>query len=661
MPGAPLPLPPRQLLGLAVVLAAAALACRSGTLGKEFKPPRPAAASTSAPATLPPSATQAAAAEAPTGETLKVLRSVQIPLADPLDLARRLGGLTLSDPPTIAPPAAPLRIGAVQRFWITNEDDEAIQVRAVLGEVTDHAYFWIHDEVAVNGAELRALAETFEQDIYPTNRAFFGSEPNPGIDGDPHIYILYARRVGLDVAGYFSSGDLIHPQIDPYSNGHEMFVFNADAVGLDDPFTYGVLAHEFQHMIHWNVDRDESLWINEGYAELAVRLNKLDPGGLEFYYLDDTDLQLNDWPNSEFTEPHYGASYLFLSYLFDRFGRDFSAALAADPENSLDSLDKVLLDFDLTDPRSGETLTADSVVLDWAIANLLNETGGIYGYLDPSDYLPAPVTETLDDCGPAPLRRDVTQYGVDYIRLACPGRRTLHFEGDLQTELWPVDAHSGRYSFWSNKGDEADLTLTQEFDLSGIDGPVSLRYWTWYDIEQHWDYVYLAASLDGEHWEILTTPSGTDQDPTGNSYGWGYTGVSSRGRWIEEEVDLSPYAGSTVQVRFEYVTDGAVFGEGMLIDDVSIPALGYSSDFEANDGGWEAQGFVRVRNELPQGFRLALLRYGDRTEVEPIQLNSDNLADVPLDLRPGEEAVLVVIGATRFTRQPASYSLSFLP
>ncbi|HLF81129.1 MAG TPA: hypothetical protein VI410_05110, partial [Anaerolineales bacterium] len=194
-PGSPLPRPTWHLLGLAVVLAAAALACRVGALSKALKPatlastalPRPAAST----ASLTPSPPSALAAPTETvGEvTRRTLRSVPIPPADPLDLARRIGGLTLSIPPTIAPPAAPLRIGAVQRFWITNEDDEAIQVRAVLRELTDHAYFWIHDEVAVNGAELRALAETFEQDIYPTNRAFFGSEPNPGIDGDPHIYI----------------------------------------------------------------------------------------------------------------------------------------------------------------------------------------------------------------------------------------------------------------------------------------------------------------------------------------------------------------------------------------------------------------------------------------------------------------------------------------
>jgi hypothetical protein len=44
----------------------------------------------------------------------------------------------------------------------------------------------------------------------------------------------------------------------------------------------------------------------------------------------------------------------------------------------------------------------------------------------------------------------------------------------------------------------------------------------WHD----YDYVYLMASLDGENWQILTTPSGTASDPTGNNQGWGYTGLS---------------------------------------------------------------------------------------------------------------------------------------
>jgi bacillopeptidase F (M6 metalloprotease family) len=101
----------------------------------------------------------------------------------------------------------------------------------------------------------------------------------------------------------------------------------------------------------------------------------------------------------------------------------------------------------------------------------------------------------------------------------------------------------------------------------------------------------------------LITPSGTGEDPSGNSYGWGYNGVS--GGWIEESVDLSIYAGKIVQLRFEYVTDAAVNGEGLLLDDISIEAVNTTTDFETDEGGWQPQGFVRVQNVLPQTFRLA--------------------------------------------------------
>jgi hypothetical protein len=192
-----------------------------------------------------------------------------------------------------------------------------------------------------------------------------------------------------------------------------------------------------------------------------------------------------------------------------------------------------------------------------------------------------------------------------------------------------------------------------------------LNYETWYDIEQDWDYVYLLASTDsGANWEIVTTPSGTDTDPTGNSYGWGYTGVSGGGDpgdsiWTEESVDLSQFAGQEVLLRFEYVTDAAVNGEGFMLDDVSIPEAGYSEDFEAGDGGWQAAGFARVENVLPQNFRLALIADGDETTVQIIDVPADNVVDIPLDFSNVDNYTLVVTGTTRFTRQTAAYRFSF--
>ena len=199
------------------------------------------------------------------------------------------------------------------------------------------------------------------------------------------------------------------------------------------------------------------------------------------------------------------------------------------------------------------------------------------------------------------------------------------------------------------------MTLTREFDLTGVSGPVEMSYWTWYDIEEDWDYAFVEASADGETWEILTTPSGTDSDPSGNSYGWGYTGAT--GGWIQESVDLSKFADQKVQVRFEYVTDAAVNGEGMLLDDIAIEAINYQSDFETDDGSWVAQGFVRVENILPQTYRLSLIIKGDTTTVTSIELNEDQTADIPLSLKSGEQAVLIVTGTTRFTTIPAAYQI----
>jgi hypothetical protein len=198
------------------------------------------------------------------------------------------------------------------------------------------------------------------------------------------------------------------------------------------------------------------------------------------------------------------------------------------------------------------------------------------------------------------------------------------------------------------------MTLTREFDFTGVSGPIEISYRTWYDIETDWDYLYLETSEDGETWQIMTTPSGTGTDPSGNSYGWGYTGVTDG--WIEEKVDLSQFAGKKVFVRFEYVTDAAVNGEGLLLDDVKVEAAGYSSDFEADDGGWTAEGFVRIQNVLPQTFGLALILTSD-SSVKLIPLDPDQTAEIPISLQAGEKAYLIVTGTTRFTRELASYQI----
>jgi immune inhibitor A len=599
--------------------------------------------------------------------TLNDLEQVVIPTNDMRELALRLKGIQ-NIPLTVEPPAEPYSVGDKKIFWAINVDDNRpFQVDAILRYETEHLYFWIEDGVRYREGELRELAETFESSIYPTTREFFGSEWKPGIDGDPHLYVLYARSLGRNLAGYFSSADSYHPLAHPYSNAHEMFFLNADVLSLSNLFTYGVLAHEFQHMIRWHQDRNETSWLNEGFSELAAFLNGYYEGGFDTLYANNPSIQLNDWPNSiSTTAPHYGASFLFVNYFLGRFGEDLTRALVAHPDNGLVSIDNVLLENDMIDPGTGEIIGADDVFIDWLVTSYLNDDtigDGRYAYHIYPQAPQAKETLQISNCPLDVQTRGVKQYGADYIRITCSGDYILDFEGSLITNLLPVDPYSGSYAFWSNKGDESNMTLTRFFDLRDKRVPLTLSYWTWFDIEQDYDYVYVSASTDGERWRILTTPRGTDEDPSGNSYGWGYNGASGGGpKWVHEIVDISRYAGDEVYLRFEYVTDAAVHGEGFLLDDVSIPEIGYFTDFETDDGGWQPDGFVRIQNVLPQAYRLALISKGDTSTVEYIPVSADITTQIPISIGDGvDEVILVVSGTTRFTRQEAAYRFSIMP
>ena len=593
-------------------------------------------------------------------EALNTLDQTTIPYDDLYDLACRLKNIC-NVPHALPAPATPIQIGSQQKFWLLNEDTAAnFQVNAALRYITPHSYFWVEAGVQANDKDIKALMDTFENKIYPTDRQFFGSEWTPGVDNDPHIYVLYAGGIGRSVGGGFAEPDEYNPLVYKYSNGHEMFVFNSDNERLSDEYTYGTLAHEFQHMIHWSLDPGETAWMNEGFSQVAMFLNSYSIGGSDSSYAQNPDIPLTNWSSlsdSPFiTDEHYGQSFLFLLYFLDRFGAPATQALVKDKEHGLPSVNDTLKNLNITDPQTGTPITADDVVMDWLVAMYLKDGSVSDGRYTYHNYPSAPqthATRTVTTCPQSPVNLSVNQYGVEYIDISCVGNYTLSFKGSTEINLLPAAPHSGKYVFWSNAGDESDTTLTHDFDFTNFAAPIQMSYWTWYELEKGYDYAYLEASTDGQRWDVIHTPSCFDKDTSGNAYGCGYTGKSGGGDaalWLNETVDLSQYAGRKVQLRFEYVTDPEVNYSGFLLDDVSIPAIHYTSDFETYAGGWQSKGFVRVTNELPQTFRVALILKGDKTTVQNITLTSDQTADIPLSLQTGQNAVLVVTGTQDFTR-----------
>jgi hypothetical protein len=414
-------------------------------------------------------------------------------------------------------------------------------------------------------------------------------------------------------------------------------------------------------MIHWYRDKNEETWLNEGFSMLAELINDFDPGGFEYSYIANPDLQLTDWGTDVGSNgPHYGAAFLFTTYFLDRFGEDATKAVVSHDENGMKSIDIVLAEMNITDPQTNQLVSAEDIFADWAVANFLGDNkveDGRYAYgLYPAAPRANPGT-TFPTCPTGKSELDVAQFGVDYIKINCPGEHTLTFSGRQTEMILPTQPHSGDYFFWSNMGDHSNMFLERQFDLSGVTGSVEMTYQTWFDLEEDYDYVFVSASTDGENWEILNTTSCTIENPSGNSYGCGLNGQTNG--WQEERVDLSAFAGEEVTLRFDYVTDAAVNGVGMVIDDIRLDAIDYFSDFETDQGGWRAEGFVRVQNVLPLTYRLSLITFGDETTVTPVTLDENNRVSIDLNIGGDvDSVVLVVSSTTHFTRQKAEYSIT---
>ncbi len=599
-------------------------------------------------------------------ETLALLEATIVPQRDLVALARRLKGVKdIPAPPTSAPT---LQVGDVVSFWAENlSEDYAFQLDAELVYATPHVYMFVEVGQEVDTDALARSAQHFEERILPKIHEVFGWEWYPGIDGDPHLYVLHATRLGSWVAGYYDSSSEYPQVVSEHSNQHEMFFINLDTIGYSVGTAYyeSVLAHEFQHMVHWAVDLNEDSWLNEGLSELATLLTGYGPSNFATDFLQAPDIQLNAWPEEDWARsPHYGSSFLFMTYLYERYGEEATRTLVQEAANGMVSVQMALEAISATDPTSGEPVKAEDLFADWLVANLLMDSAvgdGRYGYtmMEMQGLPHAALTHTLE-VG-APLEAAAPQWGAHYIHIAggdMAQQVRLKFDGRPTVSIVPAQAHSGRFMLWSNRADESDTRLTRAFDLRGVSS-ATLNYWLWYHIENLWDYGYVMVSTDdGATWTPLATARTTDENPHGNAYGPAYTGTS--GGWVQESVDLTPYAGQEVLVRFEYITDAAVTQPGMLIDDVSVPEIGYAEDFEAGADGWGSEGWLRMDNVLPQRFNVQLVQKANADAPVTRLLSGTDAPQGEWTITVGGEygdAVVVVAGLAPVTTEAAQYTL----
>ena len=179
----------------------------------------------------------------------------------------------------------------------------------------------------------------------------------------------------------------------------------------------------------------------------------------------------------------------------------------------------------------------------------------------------------------------------------------------------------------------------------------------WYDIEKGYDYGYVEASTNGgATWTTLAAQDTTIDNPNGQNYGNGFTGTSGGGTptWLHETVDLAPYLGKQIQLRFEYVTDESYNGDGFALDEISIPEAKLDDNAES-DAGWQVEGFTRIANRADETYLVETLDSGKPEPVQRVSIGSDGQGTLPIEAN--HPIVLAVAGLAPRTTQLVGFEL----
>jgi hypothetical protein len=532
------------------------------------------------------------------------------------------------------------------------------------------------------------VASEFDNHIHETCTDFFGDYLyRPGPEGDGKIQILIfnirdeffyspATAPGF-IMGYYwyyaswlNDANIIH--IDtwqwyrrqgPNPTGSAPFVFPPYSPSACLPWQYeGTIAHEFQHLIHRDIDLDEISWPNEGCSTLAEYICGYGvTTNLRYYMIYFWDTSLVIW---EGTLQNYGAVFLWTLYMYEHYGgQQLIYDLVHEQANGIEGWNNVL-------KAHGIKKDFDEIFEDWAIANYLDDTSfakGIYGYYGidipcaASGWWDIPYSiwywGCYDEVYPTgwglPERLPYIAWYWELYN-GAPELK-LYFDGDDFAGVFP---YSGMYEWYSDGTPYSWFSLGQTFAIPTTGA--TLQFWSNYDIEEDWDYGYVEVhDLSTGEWytlagsnTIFTIPNPQDnpncpddREPTAYLAAgrWNaFTGNS--GGWYQEEMSLTPFAGHSIELHFTYWTDPYTLGLGWYLDDIAIPELGFFDDVESGAGDWTTTGNWYITTGVVENdFRVNVIEtttFIKKSETRTVyHISPVNIKDATED---GQELIKVV-------------------
>jgi len=181
----------------------------------------------------------------------------------------------------------------------------------------------------------------------------------------------------------------------------------------------------------------------------------------------------------------------------------------------------------------------------------------------------------------------------------------------------PFAPHTGDQYVYSQIADVSYKRLTRTISVPA--GGASMSFWTSYNTEENWDYVFVEAHTVGkDNWTTLPDANGHTATATGDSCAAGWrtlhpwldhyqtfnagacTSTGSSGAWNaatgnspgweQWSVNLGAYAGQQVEVSITYTSDWGTQGIGAFVDDIVVSTGEGSTSFEGGLDGWTIPG-----------------------------------------------------------------------
>ena len=524
-------------------------------------------------------------------------------------------------------------------------DDDGYHFTNPIG---DNSEPWLRTEDLITPAMLDYMVEEFDDNGYPTMAEIYGIPFSRGTDEPDKVWTLlfnirdeayYNTAAESYIAGYFSLADsntyeknIMH--IDTYEWHHRAGDgdnpwFDPDHERANPNMYEGTFIHEYEHMIHADIDPDEPSWVDEGLADLAGFMVGYghSESHIAYYMVYHPFTSLTFWGSGL---EDYGASYLFQLYLFEQFGgAAFTSALVQEQANGIEGIEKTLAAF-------GYSETFDEIFDAWTIANYIDDTrkaGGKYGYelldIGSSESWGYTIEYVLGNFWwgpgdeapfifPSDWLGDPQPYTAQYYRFNNRRAATVWIDGE---DFSGTTAYSGTYEWYSDAEAWAWRSFYQTFSIPV--GGATLEFMTYFEIEGNWDYGYVEVyDQDTGEWYTLdaagtvntvahgqdnpNTPDGrepTDYETAGRWHA--FTGES--GGWIPVSMDLTPFAGHSIDLYFTTWQDGAFTLQMMYVDDISISEIGFFDDIEAGEDGWASAGWYVTNGILANGYGITVI------------------------------------------------------